>query len=85
MEICHGWLGTSLTRPGQVTSPSPSIAALPQEDSVVHPVTYMQKGKMILILATFSAARKCFAPSHSGIPFISDPITLYPNKRNRFM
>lgn len=85
MEICHGWLGASLTRPGQVTFPSASIAALPQEDSVVHPVTYMQKGKMILILAAFSAVRKYLAPSHSGIPFISGAITLYPNEGNRSM
>jgi len=55
MEICHGLVGSLSDTSGEVTSPSASIAAPPQDDSVVHPVTYMWKWKMILILAVFSA------------------------------
>lgn len=81
MEIRHGLVGILSDTAGQ-THPS----QLPlQEDSVVHPVTYMQMGKMILILAAFSALRKYLVSSHGGIPFISSPVTFDLTEGNRLM
>lgn len=45
MEISHGRVGTHSDAPGQVTSPLCS----PQEDSVVHPLTYVWKGRILIL------------------------------------
>lgn len=60
MEICHVLVGSLSDAPGQVTSSSAPIEAPPQEESVVHPVTYMRKEKMIPTVSGFSAVRKYY-------------------------